>query len=207
MKARWAGLIKITSWLSAIGTTFVLPIPVVIAGDVDRTPQFAIFFIAVGYGVFGNSELDKTKEGIGSGNSSHSPASCFSRRFWSIGAVRCRGSATRPRGCSCWGSRRRLTARTAPGACSRATVPATSCSPRCGAPGFANQPTAIGREDGLELGDAWISAAVRCAPPANKPAPVERDACLPWSVRELGLLNEVRVVLCLGAFAWEAHCA
>jgi uracil-DNA glycosylase family 4 len=70
--------------------------------------------------------------------------------------------------------------------------------------GFANQPTSIGREDGLELRDAWISAAVRCAPPANRPTPRERDTCLPWSVRELGLLEEVRVVLCLGAFAWDA---
>jgi uracil-DNA glycosylase len=70
--------------------------------------------------------------------------------------------------------------------------------------GFANQPTSVGREDGLELRDAWISAAVRCAPPANRPTPLERDTCLPWSVRELGLLSEVRVVLCLGAFAWDA---
>jgi uracil-DNA glycosylase family 4 len=70
--------------------------------------------------------------------------------------------------------------------------------------GFANQPSSIGREDGLELFDAWISAAVRCAPPANRPTPVERDTCLPWSVRELELLEEVRVVLCLGAFAWDA---
>jgi uracil-DNA glycosylase family 4 len=70
--------------------------------------------------------------------------------------------------------------------------------------GFANQPTSTGLDDGLELRDAWISAAVRCAPPANRPTPVERDTCLPWSVREAGLLREVRVVLCLGAFAWDA---
>jgi uracil-DNA glycosylase family 4 len=70
--------------------------------------------------------------------------------------------------------------------------------------GFANQPTSTGLGDGLELRDAWISAAVRCAPPANRPTPVERDTCLPWSVREAGLLREVRVVLCLGAFAWDA---
>jgi uracil-DNA glycosylase len=70
--------------------------------------------------------------------------------------------------------------------------------------GFANQPTSTGRDDGLELRDAWISAAVRCAPPANRPTPLERDTCLPWSVRELGLLEEVRVVVCLGAFAWDA---
>jgi uracil-DNA glycosylase family 4 len=70
--------------------------------------------------------------------------------------------------------------------------------------GFANQPTSNGREDGLKLQGAWISAAVRCAPPANRPTPLERDTCLPWSVRELELLREVRVVLCLGAFAWDA---
>jgi uracil-DNA glycosylase family 4 len=70
--------------------------------------------------------------------------------------------------------------------------------------GMANQPHSRGRDDGLELRDAWVSAAVRCAPPQNRPAPAERDACLPWSLRELGLLSEVRVVLCLGAFAWDA---
>jgi uracil-DNA glycosylase family 4 len=62
----------------------------------------------------------------------------------------------------------------------------------------------VSRDDGLELRDAWITAAVRCAPPANKPLPEERDACLPWSVAELDHLPEVRVVVCLGAFAWDA---
>ncbi|HXR29069.1 MAG TPA: uracil-DNA glycosylase [Solirubrobacteraceae bacterium] len=70
--------------------------------------------------------------------------------------------------------------------------------------GFANQPLSSGRDDGLVLRDAWITAAVRCAPPANRPTPAERDACLPWTVRELALLQEVRVVMCLGAFAWAA---
>ena len=70
--------------------------------------------------------------------------------------------------------------------------------------GFANQPTSVRADDGLRLRDAWITAAVRCAPPANKPAPEERDACLPYSVRELELLGGVRVVVCLGAFAWAA---
>jgi uracil-DNA glycosylase len=70
--------------------------------------------------------------------------------------------------------------------------------------GFANQPTATSREDGLTLHDAWIAAAVRCAPPANRPTAEERDRCLPWSVRELELLPAVRTVLCLGAFAWDA---
>lgn len=70
--------------------------------------------------------------------------------------------------------------------------------------GLANQPTATAHDDGLRLRDAWITAAVRCAPPANKPTPAERDACLPWSVRELGLLTRVRAIVCLGAFAWNA---
>jgi uracil-DNA glycosylase family 4 len=70
--------------------------------------------------------------------------------------------------------------------------------------GFANQPTSIHRDDGLRLYGAWISAAVRCAPPANRPTPVEREACLPWSVRELQLLAGVQTILCLGAFAWDA---
>ena len=51
--------------------------------------------------------------------------------------------------------------------------------------GFANQPTSRHRGDGLRLTDAWIAAAVRCAPPANRPTPAERDTCLPWAVREL----------------------
>jgi uracil-DNA glycosylase family 4 len=70
--------------------------------------------------------------------------------------------------------------------------------------GFANQPTSVHRDDGLRLRGAWISAAVRCAPPANKPTPTERDTCLPWSVAELEHLRALRVVVCLGAFAWDA---
>ena len=70
--------------------------------------------------------------------------------------------------------------------------------------GFANQPTSVHRDDGLRLNGAWISAAVRCAPPANRPTPAEREQCLPWSVRELRLLAGVRTILCLGAFAWDA---
>jgi uracil-DNA glycosylase family 4 len=72
---------------------------------------------------------------------------------------------------------------------------------RCG---LANQPTSRYRDDGLRLRDVWISAAVRCAPPANRPTTAERDACLPWSVRELRLLDNVTVLLCLGSFAWDA---
>jgi uracil-DNA glycosylase len=70
--------------------------------------------------------------------------------------------------------------------------------------GFANQPTSTHRDDGLELVDAWIAAAVRCAPPANRPTPAERDTCLPWTVRELELLPRIRLIVCLGGFAWDA---
>jgi uracil-DNA glycosylase len=70
--------------------------------------------------------------------------------------------------------------------------------------GYANQPTSVRADDGLELRDAWITAAVRCAPPANKPTPAERDTCLPYAARELELLDRVRVIVCLGAFAWAA---
>jgi len=69
--------------------------------------------------------------------------------------------------------------------------------------GFANQPTSKIKDDGLRLSEAWVSAAVRCAPPANKPTPTERDACLPYAARELKLL-QARVIVCLGAFAWDA---
>jgi uracil-DNA glycosylase family 4 len=70
--------------------------------------------------------------------------------------------------------------------------------------GFANQPTSMHRDDGLQLRNAWITAGVRCAPPANRPTPAEREACLPWSARELQLLAGVQTILCLGAFAWDA---
>jgi uracil-DNA glycosylase len=72
--------------------------------------------------------------------------------------------------------------------------------------GFANQPTSVHRGDGLELRGAWIGAAVRCAPPANKPLPSERDNCLPYAAEELELLPGVTVIVCLGGFAWEAAC-
>ncbi|MFL5843862.1 MAG: uracil-DNA glycosylase [Solirubrobacteraceae bacterium] len=70
--------------------------------------------------------------------------------------------------------------------------------------GFANQPTSVHADDGLELTGAWITAAVRCAPPANKPLPAERDRCLPWTLEELDHLPNVAVVVCLGAFGWDA---
>ena len=69
--------------------------------------------------------------------------------------------------------------------------------------GFANQPTSRHLGDGLALTDCWITASVRCAPPANKPTPAERDTCLPWTVQELALLRNARVLVCLGQFAWD----
>jgi uracil-DNA glycosylase family 4 len=68
--------------------------------------------------------------------------------------------------------------------------------------GFANQPTSVHRRDGLRLRDCFVTACVRCAPPANRPTPEERDNCLPYLVEELCILQRVRVIVCLGAFAW-----
>ena len=70
--------------------------------------------------------------------------------------------------------------------------------------GFANQPQSIRAGDGLRLTGLWIAAAVRCAPPANRPLPSERDNCLPYAAEELELLPRVRTVVALGAFAWDA---
>ena len=70
--------------------------------------------------------------------------------------------------------------------------------------GFASQPTSLHRADGLELRDAWVTSAVKCAPPDNKPLPPERDACACFIRRELALLTGVRAIVCLGGFAYEA---
>jgi len=70
--------------------------------------------------------------------------------------------------------------------------------------GFANQPHSVRADDGLELRDAYIAAAVRCAPPDNKPLPDERDRCFPFLVRELDLLTRLTVIVVLGGFAYEA---
>jgi uracil-DNA glycosylase family 4 len=72
--------------------------------------------------------------------------------------------------------------------------------------GFANQPTSVARDDGLTLHGAWITAPVRCAPPANKPTTEERDACRPYLDRELALLD-ARVFVPLGAFAYAGVCS
>jgi uracil-DNA glycosylase family 4 len=71
--------------------------------------------------------------------------------------------------------------------------------------GFANQPESVHPGDGLRLDGAFVTAAVRCAPPANKPLPEERDNCLPYAERELELIRP-EVIVCLGAFAWDAAC-
>lgn len=68
--------------------------------------------------------------------------------------------------------------------------------------GLASRPDSTHRDDGLELNDVVITAAVRCAPPANKPSPGERDRCAPWLHREIDLLERVRVIVALGGFAY-----
>ncbi|HPU38378.1 MAG TPA: uracil-DNA glycosylase [Microthrixaceae bacterium] len=68
--------------------------------------------------------------------------------------------------------------------------------------GYANQPTSVSIDDGLELTDAFVTAPVKCAPPANKPLPSERDACRPWFDAEVALLPSVEVVVALGGFGY-----
>ena len=72
------------------------------------------------------------------------------------------------------------------------------------AQGLADRPSSQRADDGLTLIDAYVAAAVRCAPPANKPTIEERDTCAPFLVREIALLSELRVVVALGAFGWDA---
>jgi len=69
--------------------------------------------------------------------------------------------------------------------------------------GLANQPTSIARDDGLRLRDAYVAAVNRCAPPGNRPTPEERAHCLPFLSREVRLLAGLRVIVPLGAFAWD----
>ena len=70
--------------------------------------------------------------------------------------------------------------------------------------GAANKPSSRRADDGLRLRDVYLAAAVRCAPPANRPTPEERDTCLPYLVREHAILDRVSVLVALGAFAWDA---
>jgi uracil-DNA glycosylase len=69
--------------------------------------------------------------------------------------------------------------------------------------GYANQPNSVDAGDGLRLRGAYVTAVVRCAPPANRPTPDERDNCLPYLVRELPLLERCRAIVALGSFAWD----
>jgi uracil-DNA glycosylase len=69
--------------------------------------------------------------------------------------------------------------------------------------GLANRPTSVSRDDGLRLRRAYVAAVNRCAPPGNRPTPAERDTCLPYLRREIEALERVRVVVALGAFAWD----
>jgi uracil-DNA glycosylase len=73
--------------------------------------------------------------------------------------------------------------------------------------GLANQPTSERPGDGLELRGAYVTAVVKCAPPANKPTPAERDTCLRYLLRELELLQRARVLVTLGKFAWDGALA
>ena len=72
--------------------------------------------------------------------------------------------------------------------------------------GLANSATSRSRNDGLKLHDAWVTVAVRCAPPDNKPSPLEKKKCSGYLDRELGMLSNKRVVVCLGNFAYVAAC-
>ena len=72
------------------------------------------------------------------------------------------------------------------------------------ATGYANQPTSLHRGDGLRYTDLYLTAAVRCVPPDNRPSPTERANCAPYLERELHALSEARAILALGAFAWDA---
>lgn len=69
--------------------------------------------------------------------------------------------------------------------------------------GLANQPTSDHADDGLRLHGTWMGSAVRCPPPGNRPTPAERDACLPFLSAEVAALPRLRVLVCLGAFAWH----
>jgi len=68
--------------------------------------------------------------------------------------------------------------------------------------GFASQPESVSRDDGLHLRGAWVTAAVRCAPPDNKPTTGERDNCVPWLDAELELIGGAEVIVCLGGLSW-----
>ena len=70
--------------------------------------------------------------------------------------------------------------------------------------GLATRPESVWRDDGLQLRNAWLTAAVRCVPPANKPTAAERDTCRPFLEREVRALPDLKAVVALGGFAWDA---
>lgn len=70
--------------------------------------------------------------------------------------------------------------------------------------GLATRSESVHRDDGLELEGAWLTAAVRCAPPGNRPTAAERDRCLPYLEREVLALAGLRVIVALGGFAWDS---
>lgn len=72
--------------------------------------------------------------------------------------------------------------------------------------GLASQQQSISRDDGLTLHNAWVTSAVRCAPPANKPTPGERKKCSSFLTRELEMLTNIKVIICLGSFSFQAIC-
>ena len=112
----------------------------------------------------------------------------------------------RPGRARCWWSAWRPppTAATGRGASSPATARGTGCSRPCTGPATRTSPRRRIRGDGLRLPGAYIAAVVRCAPPANRPTPAERDTCLPYLVRELrAARRDARVIVALGSFAWD----
>ena len=115
-----------------------------------------------------------------------------------------RASAILRRASSSSGSRRRRTAATGRDACSPATPRATSLWRAMHAAGLADRPASRRADDGLDLRDARIAAAVRCAPPANRPTIEEQATCRPYLVREIELLADLRVIVALGAIGWDA---
>ncbi len=72
--------------------------------------------------------------------------------------------------------------------------------------GYASQPESIGKADGLELTDVWVTSPVKCAPPANWPSTSERDNCRPFFARELKALSAVKVIVVLGSFGYQVVC-
>ena len=111
---------------------------------------------------------------------------------------------TPTRASCCSDSRRRRTAATGPGGVFTGDASGDFLFAALHAVGLADRPVSRRPDDGLTLFDTYIAAAVRCAPPANKPTIEERDTCAPWLALELGLLARVRVIVALGSYAWDA---